>query len=86
MGNDLTGMIEEINDASSSLSKNSKADDPVRYPFSIDSKVPIANLTHISSHKSSASSTATLLSSNISIKVPLPYNQKSKKPSEQVKA
>ena len=66
MGKDLTGMIEEINDASSSLSKNSKADDSVRYPF--------------------ASSTDTLLSSNRSIKVPLPYNQKSKKPSEQVKA
>ena len=29
MGKDLTSMIEEINDASSSLSKNSKADDPV---------------------------------------------------------
>ncbi|MCJ1299039.1 FG-nucleoporin nsp1 [Hypocenomyce scalaris] len=29
MGKDLTSMIEEINDASSSLSKNSKADDPL---------------------------------------------------------
>ena len=29
MGKDLTGMIEEINDASSTLSKNNKADDPV---------------------------------------------------------
>lgn len=29
MGKDLTGMIEEINDASSTLSKNNKANDPV---------------------------------------------------------
>ena len=29
MGKDLTGMIEEINDASSTLSKNSNTDDPV---------------------------------------------------------
>lgn len=29
MGKDLTGMINEINDASSNLSKNNKADDPV---------------------------------------------------------
>ena len=29
MGKDLSGMIEEINDASSTLSKNNKADDPV---------------------------------------------------------
>lgn len=29
MGKDLTGMIEEINDASSTLSKNNKTDDPV---------------------------------------------------------
>jgi len=32
MGKDLGSMIEEINDASSSLNKNSKADDPVSYP------------------------------------------------------
>jgi nuclear pore complex protein Nup62 len=31
MGKDLTSMIEEINDASSTLSKNNNADDPVRY-------------------------------------------------------
>jgi nuclear pore complex protein Nup62 len=29
MGKDLTDMIEEINDASSTLSKHNKADDPV---------------------------------------------------------
>ena len=29
MGKDLTSMIEEINDASSTLSKNVKTDDPV---------------------------------------------------------
>ena len=29
MGKDLTSMIEEINDASSILSKNNKEDDPV---------------------------------------------------------
>ena len=29
MGKDLTSMIEEINDASSTLSKNNKPDDPV---------------------------------------------------------
>ena len=29
MGKDLSNMIEEINDASSTLSKHSKADDPV---------------------------------------------------------
>lgn len=29
MGKDLSNMIEEINDASSTLSKNSKEDDPV---------------------------------------------------------
>ena len=34
MGKDLTSMIEEINDASSSLNKNSKSDDPVsHFPF-----------------------------------------------------
>lgn len=31
MGKDLTSMIEEINDASSTLSKNNNVDDPVRY-------------------------------------------------------
>lgn len=30
MGKDLTGMITEINDASSKLGKDGKADDPVR--------------------------------------------------------
>ena len=32
MGKDLTTMIEEINDASSTLSKTGKADDPVSLP------------------------------------------------------
>jgi len=31
MGKDLTSMIEEINDASSSLNKNNKPDDPVSF-------------------------------------------------------
>jgi hypothetical protein len=31
MGKDLTSMIEEINDASSSLNKNNKPDDPVSW-------------------------------------------------------
>ena len=30
MGKDLTSMIEEINSASTAISKNNKADDPVR--------------------------------------------------------
>ena len=33
MSKDLTTMIEEINDASSSLSKNNKQDDPVRHSY-----------------------------------------------------
>ena len=32
MGKNLTSMIEAINDASASLSKSNKTDDPVRYP------------------------------------------------------
>ena len=31
MGKDLSGMIDEINDASSTLRKNDKADDPVSF-------------------------------------------------------
>lgn len=33
LNKDLTSMIENINDASSSLIKNTKSDDPVRYLF-----------------------------------------------------
>ena len=33
MGKDLGSMIEEINDASSTLNKNTKADDPVSFPL-----------------------------------------------------
>jgi len=36
MGKDLTSIIEEINDASSSLNKNNKPDDPVSWFRSID--------------------------------------------------
>ena len=35
MGKDLTGMITEINDASSKLSRNSKADDSVSFLIEI---------------------------------------------------
>ena len=54
MGKDLSGMIEEINDASSTLSKNNKADDPVSVfsPVRLIIKIDIFG---ISLHKSSAS-------------------------------
>ena len=54
MGKDLSGMIEEINDASSTLSKNNKADDPVSVfsPVRLIMKIDICG---ISLHKSSAS-------------------------------
>jgi nuclear pore complex protein Nup62 len=32
MGRDLSSMIEEVNNASSTLSKTNKADEPVRKP------------------------------------------------------
>ena len=32
MGKDLNSMVEEINDASSSLNKTTKPDDPVSFP------------------------------------------------------
>lgn len=35
MGKDLTSMIEEVNGASATLSKTSKADEPVRSPPSL---------------------------------------------------
>lgn len=42
MGKDLTDMIEEINDASSTLNKHSKADDPVSPNYHIiEADLPI---------------------------------------------
>ena len=40
MGKDLTTMIEEINDASSTLSKTGKADDPVSLCSAFISRLP----------------------------------------------
>lgn len=36
MGKDLTSMIEEVNGASSTLTKTNKADEPVSHKLSID--------------------------------------------------
>ena len=54
MGKDLSGMIEEINDASSTLSKNNKTDDPVSV-FSPVRLIMEADIPGISFHRSSAS-------------------------------
>ena len=54
MGKDLSGMIEEINDASSTLSKNNKADDPVSV-FSPVRVIMETDISGISFHRSSAS-------------------------------
>lgn len=54
MGKDLSGMIEEINDASSTLSKNNKADDPVSV-FSLVCVIMEIDISGISFHRSSAS-------------------------------
>ena len=53
MGKDLSGMIEEINDASSTLSKNNKADDPVSV-FSPGRLIMELTSPNISLHRSSA--------------------------------
>ena len=53
MGKDLSGMIEEINDASSTLSKNNKADDPVSV-FSPVRLIMELTSPNISLHRSSA--------------------------------
>jgi nuclear pore complex protein Nup62 len=45
MGKDLTSMIEEINNASSSLNKSTKSDDPVSGLFSRSVNVACAKLT-----------------------------------------
>ncbi len=78
MGKDLSGMIEEINDASSTLSKNNKADDPVSL-FSPVRSIMKFDISGISFHRSSASLTATSPSCSRLIKVLLDYRQKSKK-------
>ena len=54
MGKDLSGMIEEINDTSSTLSKNNKADDPVSV-FSPVRLIMKFDMSDISLHRSSAS-------------------------------
>ena len=78
MGKDLSGMIEEINDSSSTLSKNNKADDPVSV-FSHVRLIMKIDISGISLHRSSASLIVTSLSCSKSIKVLLHYRQKSKK-------
>ncbi len=45
MGKDLTAMINEINHASSDLSKNVKADDPVSALVEIQGKMPSAHIS-----------------------------------------
>lgn len=44
MGKDLSSMIEEINDASSSLNKNNKPDDPVSMLQSAEAFVRILTI------------------------------------------
>ena len=75
MGNDLTTMIEEINDASSTLSKTGKADDPVSLLSVFVFQLIVANLASCySSPKSSVFSTAILPNCSRLIKVPRPSN------------
>lgn len=50
MGKDLSGMVEEINDASSTLSKNNKADDPVSV-FSLVRLIMEIDISGISFHR-----------------------------------
>ncbi len=54
MGKDLSGMIEEINDASSTLSKNNKADDPVSVFWAVPLIMKV-DISGISLHRSSVS-------------------------------
>lgn len=70
MAKDLGSMIDEINDASSTLSQNSKADDPVSIRISMDYRRQILLTTYISSHKSSEFLTAILLNYSRLTKVP----------------
>ena len=41
MGKDLTGMIEEINDTSSTLNKNNKTDDPVSLSYCLMQQISV---------------------------------------------
>lgn len=70
MGKDLTSMIEEVNGASSTLSKTNKADEPVRIPFSPRSLKLMLMYTMNRSRKSSASSTPTSRNCRSSTKAP----------------
>lgn len=75
MGKDLTTMIEEINDASSTLSKTGKADDPVCLLSVFIFQILIADLaSYCSSPKSSEFLIVILPNCNRSIKVPPPFN------------
>lgn len=69
MGKDLTSMIQEINAASSSLSKAGKPDDPVS--FGIYITLWVHNLTAYSYNRSSRSLTGTCRSSSGLIRTPL---------------
>lgn len=68
MGKDLTSMIQEINTASSSLSKAGKPDDPVSSGICIN--IWLHNLTSHSYNRSSRSLTAICLNSNGLIRTP----------------
>lgn len=72
MGKDLTSMIEEINDTSSSLNKNNKPDDPVSLQLDLKLRVEADSLS--SSLKSFAFSTVISLSFSKSTKVRLHCN------------
>lgn len=65
MGQDLKSMIEEINDASSSLNRNNKPDDPVRQDHRYAN---VGADIFLSFRKWSESSTAILLNFNRLIK------------------
>lgn len=70
MMRDLSGMISEVNEASASLSKTSKVDDPVSLAqYSNTLSRFLANLLHYSSHRLYGSSTVILVSCNGLIKM-----------------
>ena len=73
MGKDLTSMIDEINDASSSLNKNNKPDDPVSCPLERRQQIEMKANEDPSYLKLFESSTAILPSFSKLIKVRLPY-------------
>jgi hypothetical protein len=81
VGKDLGSMIEEVNNASATLSKTNKADEPVSFPISSLLPYPkyissrrqmliMINLHPQRSPKSSASSTHTSLNSRASTSAP----------------